>query len=274
MNAANRAVESTRGPGRHGLRDLVSEQALMLGAGSTVLYQMADLGVGLGVAEHSTTLQRPVDRLRTTLTFVYVMVLGTDEERQAIVRMVNQKHAPVCSPGRYSAYDPDLQLWVAATLARNAISIRERIWGPLSTKHKDLIYRDAQIFGTSLQVEPAQWPATSEDFDHYWRAKLTTLRSEPVVQAYCRRLLSRESKPRGLRWLTGLQSLVDRGNLDPHTREVLAITWTERDQRRYDLFWAVFPPLYRRLPRFLRTLQARLVLADVRRRLRAGVRVI
>src|SRR5262245_9247145 len=54
------------------LADIIEESMLLLGAGSTVLYQLALLGVGRGVAEHSTTLTRPVDRLRTTLTYVYV----------------------------------------------------------------------------------------------------------------------------------------------------------------------------------------------------------
>ncbi|MSZ76010.1 MAG: DUF2236 domain-containing protein, partial [Actinobacteria bacterium] len=61
---------------------------LLLGAGSTVMYQLAMKGVGLGVAEHSTTLARPVDRLRTTLTYVYVMVLGSAEEKAQIARLV------------------------------------------------------------------------------------------------------------------------------------------------------------------------------------------
>ena len=39
-----------------GLADIIEESSLLLGAGSTVLYQLALLGVGRGVAEHSTTL--------------------------------------------------------------------------------------------------------------------------------------------------------------------------------------------------------------------------
>jgi uncharacterized protein (DUF2236 family) len=88
----------------------------MLGSGSAVMYQLAVWGVGKGVAEHSTTMQRPVDRLRTTLTYVYVMGLGTDEERAQVARMVNRAHVPIRGEG-YSAFDPELQLWVAATLA-------------------------------------------------------------------------------------------------------------------------------------------------------------
>jgi uncharacterized protein (DUF2236 family) len=267
---------STPGPGADGagLADLIAEQALMLGAGSTVFFQLAEKGVGLGVAEHSTTLQRPVDRLRTTLTYVYVMILGTEQEKRTIARLVNKMHAPVRSEGRYSAYDRDLQLWVAATLAHNAIFIRERVWGPLSHADKDRLYRDAQIFGNALQVKPEMWPATLAEFDTYWDRKIGELEGDPAVQVYCQQLMSADQRPVYLRLGAGLQGMLDRGNLDPRTREVLGFTWTPRDQRRYDLFWKVFPPIYRRVPRFLRTYSAHMVLWDMRRRLRTGARVI
>ncbi|MDH2413080.1 oxygenase MpaB family protein [Nocardioides sp. CER19] len=256
------------------LEDLVREQALMLGAGSTVCYQLARKGVGLGVAEHSTTLTRPFDRLRTTLTYVDVMILGSDEERRAITRLVNRAHAPVRSEGRYSAYDPDLQLWVAATLAHNAIFVYEKVWGPLDPAGRERIYRDSQIFGNALQVRPEQWPATTADFETYWDRTLDALEPEPTVQRYCRALLDPHGQPRGLRRLAPLQDLMTRGNLDPRARDVLGLTWNERDQRRYDRFWQVFRPLYRAVPVPLRRLPTTVVMWDVRRRLRTGARVI
>ena len=59
------------------MADQVLESAMLLGSGAAVMNQLAMLGVGLGVAEHSTTLQRQADRLRTTLTYVYGMATGT-----------------------------------------------------------------------------------------------------------------------------------------------------------------------------------------------------
>src|SRR3546814_17447722 len=85
-------------------------------------------GVGLGVAEHSTALVRPADRLRTTLSYVYVMTMGTQEERDVVRRLVNKAHVPVRSSGRYTALDPDLQPWVAVTLAQKP-RIHERGFG-------------------------------------------------------------------------------------------------------------------------------------------------
>ncbi|MFL6089113.1 MAG: oxygenase MpaB family protein [Aeromicrobium sp.] len=256
------------------LADIIAEPVLLLGAGSTVLYQLAMKGVGQGVAEHSTTLARPVDRLRTTLTFVYAMILGTDEERQSIARMVNRAHAPVRSAGRYTAFDPDLQLWVAATLAQNGIDMYERVFGSLDDASRQRLYEDSQIFGTILQVEPGAWPATYAEFLDYWAEALDRTEPDAAVRVYVQRLLDPNNGSVGARALVRMQGLMSRGNLDPRIREVLCLTWTPTDQRAYDLFWTVFPPLYRLVPKALRQLPTRLVLADMRRRMRGGKRVI
>lgn len=262
--------------GTVGLEDFILEQGLLLGAGSTVFYQLADKGTGLGVAEHSTTLQRPVDRLRTTLLYVYMTVTGTEEERAAIARMVNRSHKRVQSQGRYSAYDPELQLWVAATLAFNGLFLYERIFGRLDDASRERIYRESQVLGNVLQVKPEMWPPTLSDFEEYWEKKIQTLETDPAVQVYVQRLLDEKRQPLAVRLFMGgyVESLLTRGNLDPRVRDLLGLTWTPGDQRTYDLFWKVFPPVYRRVPKPLRTLPGRLILIDTRRRLRAGKRVI
>lgn len=257
------------------LADIACEQAFLLGAGSTVLYQLAVPGVGLGVAEHSTTLQRPVDRLRTTLLYIYMMVLGTDEERQAITRMVNRMHGPVTSPGRYSAFDPTLQLWVAATLNYNGPVIYQRIFGPLDQASLDRIYREGQVIGNALQVKPEQWPATWAEFVAYWHEQLATLEeADPVVKRYVRQLLSTEGQPLVVRPLLWLQGLMTRGNVEPELRAAFDLPWSAWDQRLYDLFWTVFPPLYRLTPRVIRQAPGKLLVRNTRRRLRRGTRVI
>lgn len=257
-----------------GLADIIRERALMLGAGSTVFNQLADLPTGLGVAEHSTTLARPVDRLRTTLLFVYISVCGTDAERDQIRKLVNKAHASVRSAGRYSAFDPELQLWVAATLAHNGLMIHERIFGRLDDASRERVLREAQIFGTMLQVRPEQWPASAAEFETYWQEKLASLRSDPKVQVYAQRLMYVERVPLPFRPLLMLQNLMARGNVDPTVRDVLGLSWTPRDQAMYDLFWTVFPPIYRRIPKPVRQLSAQAILLDTRIRMRLGRRVI
>src|SRR3954453_16379137 len=150
----------------HGIRDYIDESALLLGAGSAVMYQLALPGVGRGVAEHSDALARPLDRLRTTLTYVYGILLGTEEERAAIARMVNRAHVPVKGEG-YTAFDPTLQLWVAATLPYTGEQMYERTFGPMDPATRERAYRDSWALGTALQVTEDMCPPTRPAFDPY-----------------------------------------------------------------------------------------------------------
>jgi uncharacterized protein (DUF2236 family) len=255
------------------LADLLHEVGLMLGSGSAVMYQLAVWGVGKGVAEHSTTMQRPVDRLRTTLSYVYVMGLGTDEERASVARMVNRAHTPVRGEG-YSAFDPELQLWVAATLAEVAREMYERIFGPLDEQTLEHLYREGWVYGTALQVKPEMWPPTRAEFDAYWERMQSEFRSDPQIQRYARALLSTRDAMWFVKPLSPLISLVTRGNLSPAARGALALPWSERDQRRYDRFWRVVRVVYPRIPKGLRGLPARIAMTEVRWRMRTGRRVI
>jgi len=257
-----------------GLADFVGEQGVLLGAGSAVMLQLAMKGVGLGVAEHSTTLTRPLDRLRTTLTYIYVMAWGTPEEQREIARLVNRMHTKVRSAGRYSAFDQDLQLWVAATLVYSGEQMYEKLFGRLDPASRERVYRESWIYGTALQVPEEMWPPTRDEFDVYFENTMRTLESDPIIIDYAHRLLSSRGAPPLMRLALPLQSLMTRGNLDPRVRELLRLRWSRIDQFAYDAFWAVLPPVYRLVPRKVRQAGAHRVLNDMRRRLAAGRRVI
>ena len=263
-----------KGPAAVTQADFIEEQMLLLGAGAAVMNQLADPGVGVGVAEHSTTLYRPVDRLRTTLAYVYMMTLGTEEERAMISRMVNGAHKPVVASGRYNAFDPELQLWVAATLVKNGLDLYQRVFGLLDEASKQRIYEDGQIFGTALQVQQEQWPASYEEFLDYWAEATAKMTPEPLVQAFALQLLDSSNLPVHTRPLMGLQSLMTRGLIEPRVREVLNLPWSRREQFVFNAFWVVFPPVYRLVPRPIRTLGARLVVRDTRKRFKKRRRVI
>lgn len=247
------------------LATVAAEASILLGAGAAILEQIAVRPVGLGVVEHSTALAHPVDRLRGTLTYIYVQVYGTDAERREIAEEVNRAHRPVQAPGRYDAFAPELQLWVAATLAHGGRRLHEQVFGPLSPAAAERLHAESAVYATALQVAPAAWPADVASFEEYWATGLRRLRPDPAVQGFARRLLSGRDGPAWIRLLMPLQSLMARGGVSPEVRTVLDLPWSERDQARYDLFWRTFPPLYRRLPRRLRSLPARRCVRSYRR---------
>ena len=247
------------------LADINREAYIYFGAGATVAWQMAMPGVGRGVARHSQTLQRPLDRLRATMAYVYAVTLGTDADRERIARHVNRAHGPVRGEG-YSAFDTDLQLWVAATLYRGALDVHALFVGPVPREHRESLYRQAWAFGRTLQVEDAQWPQDADAFDRWWETRLHTLEVDQEVRRYMQAVLAGPHAPWDLRPAMPLQRFVTRGLLPPRLRALFGLAWNDRDERRWQRFRRWAPRLYWAIPRTLRHWPAHYYLGQLRRR--------
>jgi uncharacterized protein (DUF2236 family) len=150
----------------------------------------------------------------------------------------------------------------------------ERIHGPLDAVTLERLYRDGWVYGTALQVKPEMWPPTRAEFDVYWERMQGEFRSDPQIQRYAQALLSSRDAKWFVKPLTPLISLVTRGNLSPAAREALGLSWSDREQRRYDRFWRFVRVAYPLVPRFVRRVPATLAMADIRWRMRTGRRVI
>ena len=96
------------------------ERAVLLGGGRSLLMQLAHPRVARGVAEHSDFRRRPFRRLARTLTLSLDSVFGDRDVALRSAGRINAAHASVRGEG-YSAFDPDLLLWVFATLADSAV---------------------------------------------------------------------------------------------------------------------------------------------------------
>ncbi|KAL4930322.1 oxygenase MpaB family protein [Aspergillus undulatus] len=115
-----------------------------------------------------------------------MMVYGSQEEKNFIREWVNRMHARVKGgegDEAYRAQDPDLQLWVAATLYVGWVKSYEMAFGELKGEKAERVYHEFAIFGTSLQVPSHKWPATRKDFwEYYNRIVETELRLVPEAE--------------------------------------------------------------------------------------------
>jgi len=244
------------------LADINIESYIFFGAGAAVAWQLADPGVGRGVARHSQTLRRPFSRLRATMSYIYAVSLGTDEDRATIARHVNRAHVPVQGEG-YSAFDRDLQLWVAATLYRGGLEMYELFVGPVPESSREPLYRQAWTFGRTLQVADEQWPPTADAFDAWWESRQSALRVDEEVRSYLHAVLG-NGAPWYLRPALPLQAFVTRAMLPPHLRQMFALPWTPADEKRWQRFRRWAPRLYWLQPRWVRHLPAHYFLRKLR----------
>src|SRR2546427_8601841 len=122
-------------------RRVSRENILLLGGGRALLMQLAHPKVAAGVDDHSDFRKHPIRRLRRTVHMTMAIVFGERETALAAARSVNQVHARVRGDG-YSALDPDLLLWVHATLVDSALVTYQAFVGRLTSREREDFYQE------------------------------------------------------------------------------------------------------------------------------------
>jgi uncharacterized protein (DUF2236 family) len=254
---------------RHG-----AEGVLLLGGGAAILLQLADPRVARGVARHSGFHERPLARLLGTLDYVYAIGFGDDELARHAARRVNARHRPVRGDSAaggpsYSAFDADAQRWVASTLLAVALTVHERVWGPLDTRAADAVVRGYAPLGTSLQARGSGWPGTRADFDAWWADRVGRLEVGDDARTVARALMSGTSKlPPGSTALLPPVRLLTAALLPAAVRDAYGFRYTPRAERVADDWFRAISVLYPRLPRAVRHAPMQASLRRARRRSR------
>ena len=263
-------------------RDAIAASALY-GAANVVM-QLALLPVGRGVAESTVDSGRvdkhPYKRQRTTGQYLIVAMLGTEAERRTMCTEVGRQHSQVVrkegeADVPYSAFDPKLQLWVAACIYVGFSVWLEMARGPLTEAQHDAFYRRCSRLGTTLQVPEEMWPADREAFYEYWWDAVHEVRMDDVSRKYLSDLTNLRFFKRWYRRIFARNNrLLTIGFLPAEFRDELREPWSASDQRRFERFLRVALFLDRRLPAWLRHAVLRGYEIDVKRRIRRGKAIV
>lgn len=260
------------------IEETLSGAALAMAA-ANVIMQLAQLPVGRGVAESRVDSGRldlhPIKRGRTTLSYLVIALLGTEQEQAAMRSEVNRSHRGVRSrpedPVAYNAFDPDLQLWVAACLYVGVAEFLERFHGPAGDAFDDAFYQHCARLGTTLQVPADRWPADREAFREFWDAGVQRIEMDDVTRGYLRDLAGLGFLPAPVSWVLGpLHRFITAGFLPPRFREELGLPWSARRERMFEAGVRVVAAVNRLLPGPIRRFPFNVYARDVRRRIREG----
>ena len=251
--------------------------AFAAGAANVVM-QLSWPEVGHGVAESKVDsgnlLKHPWKRARTTFQYLTVAVLGTPDDRSAFREAVDTAHRYVKStaesPVRYNAFDRDLQMWVVACLFVGLEDTYQLLRGEMTPGQAEQFYRSAWPLGTTLQVTEDQWPPTRAQFDDYWRTACARVSIDDRVRGHLLHMLN-------LRMINPLLGLPFRpllkfltaGFLAPVFRDAMGLRWSPFRQFLFESLFLLVAFVNRFMPVFLRQGGSYVLLADVRRRVRA-----
>ena len=167
---------------------------LLLGAGPrALLLQIAHPLVAAGVADHSDFRSDPWRRLAGTLRSYLTIVYGTGAAARGEIRRLNALHRGITGPG-YAARDPELSLWVHATLIDSTIAVADAWIEPIGRDRRAAFYAETRPIGRAFGVPEALLPSDLDAFDGYVAGMLAP--SGPVrVSATARELAEAVLRP-------------------------------------------------------------------------------
>lgn len=143
------------------------EAMLLLGAGPrALLLQLAHPAVAAGVADHSDFRADPWARLRGTLRSYLAIVYGTRTAAHAEIRRLNALHRTITGP-TYRARDPNLALWVHATLVDSTIVAADAWLSPVSRPRRARYYAETVPIGRAFGIPADLLPPDLASFDDY-----------------------------------------------------------------------------------------------------------
>jgi uncharacterized protein (DUF2236 family) len=150
-----------------------SEGVLLLGGGRALLLQVAEPRVAAGVAAFSSYREAPWRRLYRTIDMTTRIVFGDGHSSSEAAAGLRRRHERVRgrddSGRHYHALDPELLMWVQATLIDTSLLIYDRYVQSLSETDREAYYEEmkpvGEAYGIPIRSQPANWASFRDYFD-------------------------------------------------------------------------------------------------------------
>jgi uncharacterized protein (DUF2236 family) len=231
-------------------RRVNAERIVVLGWPRAILLQLAHPLVAAGVHDHSTFRAggwTAVTRLHHTIRAMLALTFGGDAARRAALDGIRAIHRRVNGElavhtgifparTRYSAEDPELVLWVHATLLETIPMTYARLVEPLTAAELDLYCDEAASIAIELGAHAERVPRTWEALQRYLAATYGS--GAIAVGDQARQLADAVLTPPFAPFVAPV-ALATRvltiGLLPEHLRSGYGYAWAPRDDRRLKL---------------------------------------
>jgi uncharacterized protein (DUF2236 family) len=220
------------------LRRVQRESAVALSGPRALLLQATHPLAFAGFFAHTGALDEPYERLARTARVLDTIAFGDAAQARRATTRVRAMHRRVrgelAEPaGRfpagtpYAADDPELLLWILASLVDSALVVYTRYVGSLTRDERDAYWRDYRVIGALFGLADAEMPATIDDFDAYWHDMLTggDLHVTAEARVLATRIVLRPPVPLVARPLLELANQVTIGLLPRRVRAMYGLRW-------------------------------------------------
>jgi uncharacterized protein (DUF2236 family) len=160
------------------LRRVHREWAVAFSGPRALLMQATHPVAFEGFFAHTGAMDAPYERLARTAKVMDTIAFGSREDADRATRRVRAMHKRVrgelAKPaGRFpagtpfAAGDPELLLWVLATLVDSALVVYDRYVGSLSHADRDAYWQDYRVVGRLFGLREDEMPHDIHAFDAY-----------------------------------------------------------------------------------------------------------
>lgn len=242
-----------------------AERFVLAGWSRAILLQLAHPLVAAAVAEHSSFrggLFGAAVRLHHTVAAMRRLTFGAPAEAQQALEGILAIHrrvhghlrdavGPFPAGTRYSAEDPDLVLWVHATLLESLPLVYDAVVAPLSAAERDAWCRECAPLARSLGVV-GEVPETWDALQTYVAGMHASGR---IIVGNTARGLARDVLSPRLSGLIAPVRVMNRaltiGSLPPRVREQYGFGWCPQDDVKRARMLRWLQALRRATPRML-----------------------
>jgi uncharacterized protein (DUF2236 family) len=156
------------------LRRVHREYAVALSGPRALLMQAAHPVAFEGLLAHTGALDDPYARLARTAAVMNTVAFGTRADADRATRRVRAMHRRVRGTLErpFAADDPELLLWVLASIVDSALVFYDRYVASLSQDERDAYWQDYRVVGGLFGLRDGEMPADIEAFDAYMEEML------------------------------------------------------------------------------------------------------
>ncbi|HJQ72898.1 MAG TPA: oxygenase MpaB family protein [Actinomycetota bacterium] len=239
-------------------RRVNAESALILGGPRALLMQLAHPLVAAAVADHSDFPRDAFGRLANTLDLTLTVSFGDEQQRSAAAERVAETHRRVTGGRvgrRYRAQDPELLLWVHATLVDSALLTHDRFVRSIGPAARERYHEEMKRQAVAFGVPEDLLPGSFGRFRGYVDEMVARLDVTGEARALSLGVLYPPA-PVPLRPLLGAMRFVTTGLLPERLRAEYGLAWDPTRQRALDAVGAairggvvpLLPDIWRRWP--------------------------
>ena len=205
------------------------EPSVIIGGGRALLMQVAHPSVAAGVTHHSDYVTDPYGRLFGTLDVMMKMLFGQPDvsalQREVLSDRHRQVRGATAQGTPYRASDPELLLWVWATLVDTALLVYDTVFGTVPDDIRRRFYLEQRLLAHGCGVPDDVCPPDLEAFRAYVESTIAT---ELDVTPAARTIAATVLAPPLPVWLVGaapLNRLITTALLPVRLREAYGLPW-------------------------------------------------